>query len=56
MNQLQELYNCVIVDDDEIDRRTTISFVKKYPFLNVVASVSNALDAILFSRKNKIFR
>ena len=54
MNQLQELYNCVIVDDDEIDRLTTISFVKKYPFLTIIASFNNALDAILFSQKNKI--
>ncbi len=54
MEQLQDLYKCVIVDDDEIDKLTAISFVKKYPFLNIVASFENSVDALHFSQQNKI--
>jgi len=42
-------YNCVIVDDEEIDRLTTLSFVRKYPQFNVCgicASVEDALKII----------
>ena len=39
------VYNCVVIDDDEIDRLTTFSFVKKYPFLNVTGIYSSATEA-----------
>jgi DNA-binding LytR/AlgR family response regulator len=39
------VYNCVVIDDDEIDRLTTFSFVKKYPFLNVTGTYSSATEA-----------
>lgn len=54
MNQTNIKYNCVIVDDDVIDRLTTISFVKKYPFLNVLSSFENPIDALNFAKDNKI--
>ena len=54
MNPLQELYPCVIVDDDIIDRLTTISFVKKYSFLNVAASFENSTEALAYSLNHKI--
>lgn len=54
MKPLQELYPCVIVDDDIIDRLTTISFVKKHPFLKVLDPFDNFTDAIAFSQNNKI--
>lgn len=41
-------YRCIIVDDDEIDRLTTLSFARKFPFLNIVGvygSVEEALKA-----------
>ncbi len=41
--------NCIIVDDDEIDRLTAMAFAKKYPFLNVTGiyfSANEALTAI----------
>lgn len=40
------VYNCVIVDDDEIDRLTTRSWIKKYPFLNVTGMFSSAPEAM----------
>ncbi|SDC89525.1 LytR/AlgR family response regulator transcription factor [Niabella drilacis] len=39
-------YSCIIVDDDEIDRLTTLSFVKKYPFLSVKGVYDNAAAAL----------
>jgi two-component system, LytTR family, response regulator len=38
-------YRCIIVDDDEIDRLTTLSFVKKYPLLALAGTYSNAEEA-----------
>jgi two-component system LytT family response regulator len=40
-------YNCIIVDDDKIDRLTTLSFARRYPFLNITgiyASSAAAMD------------
>ncbi|MDR3713508.1 MAG: LytTR family DNA-binding domain-containing protein [Puia sp.] len=39
-------YNCVIVDDDEIDRLTTLSFVRKYPQINVCGVCSSVDEAL----------
>ncbi|MCG2613783.1 LytTR family DNA-binding domain-containing protein [Terrimonas sp. NA20] len=41
-------YRCIIVDDDEIDRLTTLSFARQFPFLNisVFGSATEALPAI----------
>jgi two-component system, LytTR family, response regulator len=42
-------YNCIIIDDDEIDRLTTLSFVRKYSLFNicgVCSSVAEALEVI----------
>jgi two-component system, LytTR family, response regulator len=35
-------YNCIIVDDDEIDRLTTLSFARRYPFLNITGIYASA--------------
>lgn len=42
-------FNCIIVDDEEIDRLMVISMVKKFPNLNLIGafdSAAKALDAI----------
>lgn len=44
----RRLYNCFIVDDDEVDRLNTLSFCRRYSFLRVTgiyASGMAALDA-----------
>lgn len=41
------IYNCIIIDDDEIDRLTAISFVKRYPFLNIFGVYSSANEAFM---------
>lgn len=38
-------YNCIIIDDDEIDRLTAVSFLKRYPFLNIFGVYSSANEA-----------
>lgn len=39
-------YKCIIVDDDEVDRLTTLSFVRKYPFLAIAGIYSSAEEAL----------
>lgn len=43
---MMKKYSCIIVDDDEIDRLTVLSFAKKFPLLQVVGIFSSAEDAI----------
>jgi two-component system, LytTR family, response regulator len=47
-------YKCIIVDDDEIDRLTVLSFAKKYPVLQVMGVFTNALDALKILETEKI--
>jgi two-component system, LytTR family, response regulator len=42
---LNPTYNCVIIDDNEIDRLTANAYAKKYPFLNVTGVYSSANEA-----------
>jgi two-component system LytT family response regulator len=46
-------YNCIIADDDEIDRLTTQSFCRHYSFLKIAGSFESSLEAIEFAKKNK---
>ncbi len=39
------VYRCVIVDDDEIDRLTTLMYARKYPFLEIVGTFRSADEA-----------
>ena len=43
---MQKTYSCFIVDDDEIDRLTTQSFCKRYPFLDIAGVFSAAAGAL----------
>lgn len=47
-------YSCIIVDDDEIDRLTVLSFAKKFPVLDILGVFESAEDAIPFIEKEKI--
>lgn len=40
------IYDCIIADDHEIDRLTTLAFAKKYAFLNIVGVYENAEAAL----------
>ncbi|RKR09859.1 LytTR family two component transcriptional regulator [Flavobacterium sp. 90] len=47
-------YTCIIIDDDEIDRLTVLSFAKKFPVLDILGVFESAEDALLFIEKEKI--
>jgi two-component system LytT family response regulator len=47
-------YNCIIIDDDEIDRLTALSFAKKFPSLNILGVFELAEDALPIIEKEKI--
>jgi two-component system, LytTR family, response regulator len=46
--------NCLIIDDDEIDRLTVVSFAKRFPNLNIVGVFENAQDALPILEKEAI--
>ena len=41
-----EKLHCIIVDDDEIDRLTVLSYAKKFPQLHVAGVYASAKDAL----------
>ena len=47
-------YNCIIIDDDEIDRLTVVSYAKRFPLLKIVGVFENANDALPLLEKEKI--
>src|SRR6476620_7586816 len=48
------IYNCIIIDDDEIDRLTVVSFAKKFPMLNIVGVYPDATQALPALEKEAI--
>ncbi|KIQ24161.1 LytTR family transcriptional regulator [Flavobacterium sp. MEB061] len=47
-------YTCIIIDDDEIDRLTVISFAKKFPILDILGVFESAEEALSIIEKEKI--
>lgn len=47
-------YSCIIIDDDEIDKLTVLSFAKKFPILDVLGVFDSAQDALPFIEKQKV--
>src|SRR5258708_3329795 len=45
-------YKCFIVDDNKLDRLTTVSFVRKYSFLNITGVFDNAAAALKETAQN----
>jgi len=39
-------FNCIIADDDDIDRLTTLSFAKLYPFLQITGCFASAKEIL----------
>ena len=46
MEPFKSPYSCVIVDDDEVDRLTTLSFAVKYPFLQIAGIYASAEEGL----------
>lgn len=47
-------FTCIIVDDDEIDRLTVLSFAKKFPVLDILGVFESAEEALPIIEKEKI--
>ncbi|MFH6992090.1 LytR/AlgR family response regulator transcription factor [Flavobacterium sp. FlaQc-48] len=47
-------YTCIIIDDDEIDRLTVLSFAKKFPVLDILGVFESAEEALPFIEKEKV--
>ncbi len=48
----KKIFNCIIADDDEIDKLTTLSFCRHYPFLKVTGSFTVPEEALGFALQN----
>ena len=46
-------FNCIIADDDEIDRLTTLSFAKLYPFLQITGCFASAEETLAQVKTSK---
>lgn len=49
-----ENLKCVIVDDNEIDRLTVLSFAKKFPNLSIVGTFSDSIEALNVIENNGV--
>ncbi|KLT69013.1 LytR/AlgR family response regulator transcription factor [Flavobacterium sp. ABG] len=47
-------YTCIIIDDDEIDRLTVLSYAKKFPVLDILGIFESAEKALPFIEKEKV--
>lgn len=47
-------FDCIIVDDDEMDRLTVVSYAKRFPLLNIVGVFDSAEKAVTFINNNSI--
>ncbi|RUT68078.1 DNA-binding response regulator [Flavobacterium cupreum] len=47
-------YTCIIIDDDEIDRLTVVSFAKKFPVLDILGVFESADEALPFIEEQKV--
>jgi two-component system, LytTR family, response regulator len=47
-------FNCIIVDDDEIDRLMVLSFAKRFENLNIIGVFENGDDALIAIENNSI--
>ncbi len=51
---VEKKYTCLIIDDNEIDRLTSLALARKYPFLNILGIYSSASEALDFIQDNQI--
>ena len=42
---------CFVIDDDDIDRLTTLSFLKDYPWMDVVGKYASPIEALTAAQK-----
>ncbi len=51
MDSLNRKYKCLIIDDNELDRLTVVSFARRYPFLGIVGVLGSAAEALDLSQR-----
>ncbi|SCY48596.1 LytR/AlgR family response regulator transcription factor [Flavobacterium caeni] len=47
-------WDCIIVDDTEIDNLTVVSYVKRFPFFNLIGAYQSSREALSAIEKNKV--
>ena len=52
MNPAKTNYTCIIADDNELDRLMLVSYVRRYPFIQVAGVFESASEALIFIEKN----
>lgn len=52
MDQVKRIYDCIIVDDDELDRLMLLSQVKRYHFIRVAGAYESAIEALAHVKAN----
>jgi two-component system LytT family response regulator len=51
MNPAKKIYTCIIADDNELDRLTLISYVRRYAFIQIAGSFESPALALAFAQK-----
>lgn len=46
--------NCIIIEDEPLALERTCEYVRKLPFLKLLATFENAFDALIFLQSNKV--
>ena len=54
MNPKRTNYNCIIVDDNELDRLTLVSYVRRYPIIQIAGVFESAAQALVYTQKNEL--
>jgi len=52
MNPARTKYTCIIADDNELDRLTLISYLRRYPFVQIMGAFESAAQVLAFTQKN----
>jgi two-component system, LytTR family, response regulator len=53
-NSQMKHFDCIIVDDDEMDRLIVLSYAKRFPILNIVGVFESAEKALNFLSTNSV--
>jgi two-component system, LytTR family, response regulator len=51
---MEKTFNCVVVDDDEIDRLTVLMNLQKFPFIRMQGAFSSAEEAVTHILKDPV--
>ena len=49
-----EKINCIIIDDEPLGRDVVESFAKEIPYLNILGTFENPVEAMIFIKENRV--